>query len=533
MTGAAFKLFAGQRAFELDVVRRRVCALVARRQYGKTTIAARIALKKMMKQKNHTVLFGSVKIDLGREMIRIEAQQVQDAFALLANERLKAVDPTGKPLEGLTADDFADLYEALRLEFRYYHSQSSYSRTKVIALTPEAVGETGDLIVDEFERVKRGAEVWEAIEPFVSRSPDYRCIFTLTPPTDDRHISWTMFAPPLGQDLPVMPEGDTYESEYGFFVRRVTAFDAFADGLPFYDLKTGDEITPDEARRRARDKEAWDRNYGCKFTTGGSAAIDLMSLTVAQQRGIGKCLSEYCESDLDFQKALAWLRDHLVPGRLTGIGFDVATTTSGQSNPSSVTVTQRSGIELTSVLNVLWKTRDPKIARERLRRIIETCKAKDAPARRLAIDASNERYFAEETRQEFGALIPVELVVAGDVVEPRPPGYEAEKGNVNYKTWTGDSYSAEVNDNHYALPPESYFKKDQRSPIKNAGRYECEVDADGGHGDTFDSGKLAQLALSASGGGLTDADVRALPMLQDENEESPFEPDPVMSEVMW
>ena len=490
--------FAGQRAFEADVATRRVCALVARRQYGKTTIAARIALKKMMKRKNHTVLYGSVKIDLGRELIRKEAGQVQDAFGKIANDRLKLVDASGQPLTNLGADDFAELYEALRLEFRYYHSQSSYSRTKVIALTPEAVGETGDLIVDEFERVKRAAEVWEAIEPFVSRSPDYRCLFTLTPPTDDRHISWTMFAPPIGVEMPVNPDGNTYESEYGFHVRRVTAFDAYADGLPFYDLKTGEKITPDEARSKARDKDAWDRNYGCKFTIGGSAAVDMMSLSVAQQRGVGRCACVYCDDDLDFSRALAWLRDHLAPGLPTGIGFDVATTTGGQSNPSSVTVTQRSGIELISPLNVLWKTRDPKIARERLRQIVAACLHAGCPARALAIDASNERYFAEETRQEFAALVPVKLVVSGDIVDPRPAGYDAEKGNVNYKTWLGDSYVAEINDNHCTFPPEHYFKKDHRSPVKNAGRYECEVDADGGHGDTFDSGKLAQFAITGN-----------------------------------
>jgi len=60
---------AGQIEFERGVDLHRVTGLVARRQYGKTTIAARIALKKMMRIPGHTVVFGSVKLDLGREIV--------------------------------------------------------------------------------------------------------------------------------------------------------------------------------------------------------------------------------------------------------------------------------------------------------------------------------------------------------------------------------------------------------------------------------------------------------------------------------
>jgi hypothetical protein len=129
-----------------------------------------------------------------------------------------------------------------------------------------------------------------------------------------------------------------------------------------YDTDTGAKITPEAARAAARDKSAWDRNYGCKFLIGGSAAVDLMCLSSAQQRGIGRCLSIYCDSDRDFQRALAWLSEHLTPGLETGIGYDPATTEKKQSNPSSLTVTQRSGHEYASPLNVLWKTQDPRNA---------------------------------------------------------------------------------------------------------------------------------------------------------------------------
>jgi len=513
---AMCKNLSGQQAFERDAANHRVMALVARRQYGKTTGAARIALRKMMKHKGRTILFGSVKLDLGREMVRKEAEQVQEAFRILRGRggndcaaKLKAADSINDTLlpDNLKPDDFATLYEALRLEFRYYHEPGLYSRTKVVALTPEAVGETGDLIVDEFERVKRAREVWEAIEPFISRNPNYRCIFTLTPPEDDRHPSFEMFAPPVAQaSLPVAPNpaGTLYRSDGGFWVRMVTAFDAFADGVPMYDTDTGAKITPEAARAAARDKSAWDRNYGCKFLIGGSAAVDLMCLSSAQQRGIGRCLSIYCDSDLDFQRALAWLSEHLTPGLETGIGFDPATTEKRQSNPSSLTVTQRSGHEYASPLNVLWKTQDPRNARERLRAVVNCCIARGASPRRLCGDATNERFFMEETRQELSRLVPVVLVIAGETVQPPPAGYDTSRGGVNYKTFTADQYCAEINDNHYTLPPEHYFKKSHRLVFKSGGRYECEVDTDGDHGDTFDSGRLAQYALTlpSSGGGI-------------------------------
>jgi len=552
--GMRFKSLSGQLAFEQDGSEHRVMALVARRQYGKTTGTARIALKKMMRQKGHTVLFGSVKLDLGREMVRKEAEQVQRAFAMLAekdlttetqraqrftgrdtfdrliaracdNKRRRTSQPrkgfgvnslvptkgslkladgeNGKLLpDNLKPEDFATLYEALRLEFRYYHSQGAYSRTKVVALTPEAVGETGDLIVDEFERVKRAREVWEAVEPFISRNPEYRCLFTLTPPEDDRHPSFEMFAPPAGLELPVRPEGNLYRSEGGFWVRRVTAFDAYEDGVPMYDTDSGGEITPEAARTAARDKAAWDRNYGCKFLVGGSAAVDLMCLSAAQQRGVGRCACVYCESDADFQTALDWLRDHLTPGLATAIGYDPATTEKKESNPSSLTVTQQSGNEFISPLTVLWKTRDPRLARERLRSVVDCCAAKGAAVRRVCMDATSERLFAEETRQEFGGRAPVVLVIAGETVTPHPPGYDTSRGGVNYKTWTADSYCGAINENHYALPPEHYLKKSHRLVIKSGGRYECEVDTDGDHGDTFDSGRLAQYGLMSTGGGI-------------------------------
>jgi len=61
-------------------------------------------------------------------------------------------------------------------------------------------------------------------------------------------------------------------------VRMVTAFDAFADGVPMYDTDTGAKITPEAARAAARDKSAWDRNYGCKFIRSTAAEPPMRDL---------------------------------------------------------------------------------------------------------------------------------------------------------------------------------------------------------------------------------------------------------------
>ena len=273
----------GQKEFQAGVMKRRIAALLARRQFGKTTLAALIALQKMMIKAGHTVVFGSVKLDLGREIVRKEAEVLQRAIQQLAEDSGESLiglfdAESGKAINRISADDFAEVYEAQRLEFRLYHSRTTYSRTKVVALTPAAVGETGDLILDEVGRVKNFREVWEAVKPIISSQPDFRCVLTTTPPPDDTHYSFELLAPPIGATFPVNPSGNWYKSELGVWVLRVDAWDAYADGIPLYDDDTGAPISPEEARRREHDKDAWDRNYGVKFVLGGTAACGLLQL---------------------------------------------------------------------------------------------------------------------------------------------------------------------------------------------------------------------------------------------------------------
>ena len=515
MIKPAFKVRSGQREFRKDTEAHRVCGFVTRRQYGKTTFASLLALLKMQQTPGHTVVFGSVKLDLGREIVRKEADSTQRAFATVAaiataaKQKLELVDADkAKALPTLRADDFAELYEAQRLEFRLYHSPSVYSRTKVVALTPEAVGETGDLILDEVGRVKQFRAVWEAVKPIIASNPEFRCVLTTTPPPDDAHYSFELLAPPIGVALPVHKAGNLYKTDLGVWVRRVTADDAFADGVNLFDDDTGAVITPAESRAREYDKEAWDRNYGCIFVIGGTSACGFAQLDAAQRRGAGEHLNRepQCRffnigSDLEFAGALAWVAEHLTGGKIA-LGFDVASTTKAKSNPSALAITEQHGAEfiVRGILN--WKTWDPAVAEERLERAIRAIAARPVggPAFGLAVDATGERLWCQGLRRKLGALVPIDLVIASETIEL--PG-EPEK--ITLKQYQGGLLVGELDDNHLWLPPERYVKEDFRLVKKEKGQFVCEPDVNGQHGDTFDAVKQTIWKLLKTGGGVQSA----------------------------
>lgn len=492
---------AGQRAFFRMVDEYRVCAFLARRQYGKTTTFAKIALKKMMKKRDHTVIFGSAKLSLSREIVRTEARVMQQAIAAATSDipsgaaLFKVCDSTGNNIpDVLHPDDFAELFEAQRLEFRLFHDRTSYSRTKVVALHPDTVGETGDLMCDELRAIKNWRDVWEAVLPIISSNPGFRCTLSTTVPRDDAHYAYAQLLPPVGLDFEPSATGNQYESQMGIMVLRVDAWDAAADNVPLYDNKTGEPLTPEESRRRDQDKDAWDRNYGLKFVAGGTSACGLTQIDTAQRRGVGKCMFVQVDSDADFDRALIELPGRLGPGKV-GLGFDVATTTKGYSNPSSFAVCEEHGIEYIFSLLIIWKTADPAIAEDRIRRLIKAVSKRPigGRARALHIDATNERYFATSLRQSLTGLVPVHLIISSET-DMGPGGEPMTK-----KQLLGGRLVAELDDNHLTIPPERYIRDDWRLVKKDRGLFVCDPDVDGKHGDTFDSSKLALNALVSNG----------------------------------
>jgi hypothetical protein len=405
----------------------------------------------------------------------------------------------GKNVSKLDVDDWDELYEASRLEFRLYHSKTIYSRTKVVALTPSAVGETGDLILDEVGRVKNFRDVVEAITPIISSNPDFRCIYTTTPPPDDAHYSFDLMAPPVGTELPVNPRGNWYQSELGVHVLRVTADDAYADGVPLYDDDTGAAITPAQAYAAAHDKEAWRRNYGCEFVIGGTSACGLLQLDTAQRRGIGKCALFVIHDDKEFEAALEWIKANVGGGKVA-LGWDLATTEKATSNPSALAIVEQDGNDIIARAVLLWKLANPDIAIARVYTVIHllTSRSNSNRPRRLCIDATSERYFAQTCRKELGGLLPVELVVGSETV-PVPGRNET----MTMKQFLGGMLVAELDDNHLTLPPDRYLREDWRIVRKEKGAFVCEPDCEGRHGDTFDSVKLGLRALRSNVGGMT------------------------------
>lgn len=490
---------AGQRNFFRLVDDYRLLGFLARRQYGKTTTFAKIALKKMMKTKHHTVIFGSAKINLSREIVRAEAFIIQNAITEAVKgaqaEALRIFDATtGKDPGKLSVDDFAELFEAQRLEFRYYHDRSDYSRTKVVALTPDAVGETGDLMCDEIGRVRNWRDVWEAVSPIIASNPAFRLTVATTIPPDDTHFSYEQLIHPVGTEFLPNPSGNLYESEMGIMVLRVDAWDAYADGVPVYDMKTGEPLDPDESRRREHDKDAWDRNYGLKFVVGGSSACGLLQLDSAQRRGIGTCVFFKIETDTEFQEAITWISENL-SDRLVGIGVDPATTTKQKSNPTAVALVEDHVSEYIARAVIVWKTADPQTANERLDLIVDAVAKRIAGgrAKSMNIDATNERYWAASTRDRLRSNLPVGLVVGSEAHEA--PGVE----RMTKKQFLGSRLISVLDDNKLTLPPDRYIRDDFRLVKKDRGLLVCDPDIDGKHGDTFDAVKLAIAALSSGG----------------------------------
>jgi hypothetical protein len=296
----------------------------------------------------------------------------------------------------------------------------------------------------------------------------------------------------------VNPRGNWYRSELGVNVLRVTAEDAFADGVPLYDDDTGAPLSPADSRARAHDKDAWDRNYGCKFVLGGTAAMGFMVLDVAQRKGVGQCEFFPVASDLEFDHALAWLRSRLGSGPV-GLGWDLATTEKATSNPSAFAVVERVGTEFFARAILTWKTCDPALARERAAALVRCIRERPAggSARRLCVDATNERLFSAAVKTELAAQLPVELVIASEVL--KRPGRE----DMTMKQALGGLLLEAAEENRLALPTARYVREDFRLVKKDRGSYVCEPDGQGRHGDTFDAVKLAIYALGSGRGSVS------------------------------
>jgi len=431
----------------------------------------------------------------------------------------------GASAKNISADGFAELFSQQRLEFRVYHSPTCYSRTKVIAPNiATARSWSGTVLLDEVAFIRNLRELITALLPVISTDKNFKLILSTTPPEfDDTHYSFELLAPPAGIQFTPCAEGNWYMSESGIPVHRADAFDTALAGKKIFDLKTGQEITPAEAFQRAPNKDGHRIAHWLTWMAGGSAACDLLRLRTAQERGAGlpgglpACQNFQINSDEEMIVGLNWLyqnlggRTHGSPspggegrdeGELKlkiqnskfniGIGFDVATTTKGKSNPSVISLMEEHGPEWLVRCRFIWKTHDPQIANQRLQAILNVLERRGVRPRALAQDATNERYYAEQNRTHFRARVPVILVVASEAVNK--PGLDKP---TNWKEYLSNQLVAKLDDNKLTLPPDDYTRVDYRLVMKDRGRFVCEPNDQGMHGDCFDADKLAGHALSA------------------------------------
>lgn len=193
-----------------------------------------------------------------------------------------------------------------------------------------------------------------------------------------------------------------------------------------------------------------------------------------------------------------WVR-HLRGGPL-GVGYDVATTEKKMSNPSSITVMEDYGGRYWERLVVRFKSCDPDAALQAAEVILT-----DAPQDKLValcVDASNEKYYAQSVKKKFRHILPVHLIASGETVV-----WEREK--FSYKTLLGSLYVSSFEDAKQAMPDEEWLIADHRLVKNHAGGFKTELDKEGNHGDTFDSGKLALWSLQRGGRGAVEG-IRAM-----------------------
>ncbi len=395
-----------------------------------------------------------------------------------------------REIKKYTHADFVDLFRQQRLEFRVYYDRTSYSRTKVIAPNvATARSWSGTVLLDEVAFIRNFRELMTALLPVITTDKSFKLILSTTPPEfDDTHYSFELLAPPAGLKFEPNAQGNWYTSEANIRVHHADAFDTALAGKKIFDLKSGDEISPAEAFNRAPNKDGHRIAHWLTWMLGGSAACDLLRLRTAQERGASQCQNFQINSDADMIPALNWLsvaasRQSAAnpsfssvksPSVKIGLGFDVATTTKGKSNPSVISIMEERGPEWIVRARFIWKLNDPAIANERLAAILDTLQRCGIRPKALAQDATNERYYAEQNRKIFRSRVPVILVVASQAVDK--PGLDKP---TNFKEYLGNQLVAKLDDNNLTLPPDDYTRVDYRLVMKDRGKFVCEPNDQG------------------------------------------------------
>jgi phage FluMu gp28-like protein len=150
----------------------------------------------------------------------------------------------------------------------------------VLAANPRtARGFSGDLILDEFAFHEDSNAIWEAAEPILSANRQFLCRVAST--GNGKHNMFYRMASGSGPN-----DGTEFLSTAGFKVRRLTRTEAWKMGVEIYDSNTRQPIAPEDARRKALDKRAYDQNYECQFNDENMALLTHELIQQAERVGI-------------------------------------------------------------------------------------------------------------------------------------------------------------------------------------------------------------------------------------------------------
>lgn len=254
------------------------------RQIGKSFTLASWAVDRLLTQLQTydswlvTVLSNSR--DNGAEFV-IKCQEVCNKLGIAM---AKPAQPIGDAMVYVADDTSPDLhYENMRMEVRItltVNGVERVGRIKVLAANPRtARGFSGDLILDEFAFHEDSNAIWEAAEPILSSNPEFLCRIAST--GNGKHNMFYRMASGPGNN-----DGTIFVSTAGFKVCRVTRSEANKMGVKVYDPSTRQVITPEEARKKALDKRAYDQNYECKFNHENMALLTHELIQQAQREGI-------------------------------------------------------------------------------------------------------------------------------------------------------------------------------------------------------------------------------------------------------
>ena len=178
------------------------------------------------------------------------------------------------------------------------------------------------------------------------------------------------------------------------------------------------------------------------------------------------------------------------------IGVDPATTTKKLSNPTSIAVTQRVGLDYFVRAVIRFKTSDPAVTRAFIDLAITLPDNKRA--RRVVIAATSERFFATDERSRLAGRVPVELVIESEKTK-----YMGEE--MTYKLYLGNLLVNSLNDVQLAVPNAVWLRNDLRQP--EGATFQAEPDESGNHADAFVAIGCSLHGLISAGGPATAAAV--------------------------